>query len=89
MPYIDGLPVATSFSSADVLAVNQGGILGVPGSGTTRQATFAQVFGNTSSIVPGGLTVNGIIVFPFLPTSDAGLVSGQLWNNGGFVCVKS
>lgn len=89
MPYIDGYPTATAVASTDIIAINQGGIIGIPGSSTTRQATMAQVFGNTSSIVPGGLTVNGIVVFPFLPTSDAGLVSGQLWNNGGFVCVKS
>ena len=36
---------------------------------------------------PGNLTVAGLLTLPNLPTSNAGLPPGTLWNNGGFVCV--
>lgn len=75
MPYLDGLPPAISVSGDDLIAINQGGTPGIPGSGTTRAATVQQV---TSGPFPP----------PPLPTSDADLLPGQYWNNQGFVCVK-
>ena len=45
MPYLDGLPLASSVSSADIIAVGQGGTLDVPGTATTRQTTVAQLAG--------------------------------------------
>jgi hypothetical protein len=36
--------------------------------------------------VTGG-TVTGPLVLPNLPTSNAGLAPGTLWNNAGVVCV--
>lgn len=45
IPYIDGLPVATLVASTDIIALDQGGMIGFPGTATTRQATLAQIFG--------------------------------------------
>lgn len=45
IPYIDGLPVATSVASTDLIAVDQGGVAGQPGTATTRQALLSQIFG--------------------------------------------
>lgn len=44
MPYIDGEPPATSLAATDLVVVCQGST-GVPGSGTTRSATVAQLTG--------------------------------------------
>jgi len=43
MPYIDGLPPASTANGADVIALDQGGTPGVPGTATTRQASLAQI----------------------------------------------
>lgn len=45
IPYIDGLPIATLVASTDLVAIDQGGITGSPGTATTRQATLSQILG--------------------------------------------
>lgn len=47
MAYVDGLPVASTVSVNDVLAIDQGGTPGTPGTSTTRQATLALILGGT------------------------------------------
>jgi hypothetical protein len=43
-----------------------------------------------AAIASGGITDGGaLLVLPNLPTSSVGLVPGQIWNNGGFLCVAS
>ena len=43
-------------------------------------ATALRVYCLSSGPITGPIVVS-------LPTSNAGLVPGTLWNNGGFVCV--
>lgn len=61
-------------SSGDILITPTGGV----------QTTLRNALGNPIFI---SLTVVGPVTFLNLPTSDAGLPSGRIWNNGGFLCV--
>jgi hypothetical protein len=95
LPYLDGLPPAASVSVTDLIAVDQGGTANIPGTATTRKATVAQFFGGSSTpflpiiggTITGDLTVDGHLILPNLPTSNAGLAPGTLWNNGGFLAI--
>lgn len=51
MPYLDGLPVAASISPSDIIAVDQGGTLGVPGTAVTRQTTVSAITGLGAGVV--------------------------------------
>lgn len=98
MPYMDGYDPALIISVNDIINIGQGGTTGHPGTSTTKQATLAQILGGApgSQYLPliGG-TVTGLTIFTAglrltnLPTSDAGLVTGDVWNNGTFLCVAS
>jgi hypothetical protein len=67
MPYLDGLPAAVSVSSSDIIAIDQGGTPGVPGTATTRRATVAQL--GLGASVQSVVGATGIITL-------ANLVSG-------------
>lgn len=43
MPYLDGLPPAALVTSTDIVAIDQGGKPGIPGTATTRKATVSQI----------------------------------------------
>ena len=53
---------------------------------TTQAGAYLPLTGGVLA-APGNLTVAGALILPNLPTSNAGLPPGTLWNNGGFVCV--
>lgn len=57
MPYLDGLPPASSVNSSDIVAIDQGGTPGIAGTATTRRATIAQI---TAAAVIGGATLANI-----------------------------
>lgn len=45
----------------------------------------------TGGTLLGPLTIAGtvsVLILTNLPTSDSGLVAGQVWNNGGFLAIK-
>jgi hypothetical protein len=50
---------------------------------------FLSLNGGTvnGGIIVQSLTVTGTVKLSGLPTSNAGLTAGTLWNNGGFLCV--
>lgn len=62
MPYIDGLPLATSVNLSDVIMVDQGGTVGIPGTATTRQATVAMFASGSGVYMPlAGGTFTGAV----------------------------
>lgn len=100
MPYLDGLPVASSVSPSDIVAVDQGGTPGVPGSAITRQATVALLLAGGSGFLPisggtitGTLTVDGTttleahLVLVNIPTDPTGLATGTVYSDGGVLCI--
>lgn len=63
MPYLDGLPVATSVAGTDIIAVDQGGTAGLAGTATTRQTTVSAILQLGVGPVTGpGSSVDGDIV---------------------------
>ena len=58
MPYIDGLPPATTVNATDLLVVAQGGTAGVPGTAAAKRATVSQVLpvavATSTLITPAG-----------------------------------
>lgn len=86
MPFLDGLPVATVVNPTDVIALDQGGTTGVPGSAITRQATVQLLLGTGTGYLPlsggeitgnltvdGTLTVNTVLVLLNIPTATDGV----------------
>jgi len=82
-----------------VAVLNAGSATGTPaanvttigGSGGGQAVVVARTWSTATalSLQPSGgtTTVGGPLALPTLPTSNAGLQPGTLWNNGGFVCV--
>lgn len=77
MPYLDGLPLASSVSSSDIVAVDQGGVPGRAGTATTRQATIAQI---TAPTAIGGATVPNLATLR--GSTSASLPSGLVYVAG-------
>jgi len=77
MPYQDGYPPASAVALADLINVCQGST-GTPGTGTTRQATVAQVIG-------------AVIVNQTPASASAAGVAGTIaWDSGFiYVCVAT
>jgi hypothetical protein len=100
----NGLPAATSVTSTDLIIVSQGGTPGVPGTAVDRAAPISAVLASAGAglaaetaariaadalLAPKvGPSLVSPIIITGLPNSDAGLVSGQLYLNGTFLCVK-
>ena len=81
MPYLDGLPPATSVSVTDLIALDQGGTPNIPGTATTRKATVAQFLGGgTTPFLPiiGGTLTGPLIVNSTLNVSGAATLSGNV-----------
>lgn len=72
MPYLDGLPVATSVSPTDIIAIDQGGTHGIPGTATTRQTTVASITGIGAGVVS---VVNAIGVVTLTELVTGGVAS--------------
>lgn len=84
MPYIDGLPTATAVFPTDLIAIDQGGTAGIPGTATTRQATLAQVgSGNVSFIVNAAPFLNAGTVVSGTTITAASLAAQSLIGLGG------
>lgn len=66
---------------------------GASGQGAWLRLTIAGGGGGGPFLALAGGTVTGLVIFQngitlqSLPTSDAGLTSGQVWNNTGFLCI--
>lgn len=80
MPYIDGLPIATTAASTDVVAIAQGGIPGIPGTATPKQITV-------EDLLVVSLSVSFLAFFNSLPT-EIPSEPGVAWNNGGVLQVS-
>ena len=78
MPYVDGLPIAATVSATDILPIVQGGTEGQPGTAVTAQISVQDLF---NGLISGG------VLLADLPTSDVGLETGRMWNNGGVLCI--
>lgn len=78
MPYLDGLPIATSVSGTDVIAVDQGGTVGLAGTATTRQTTVAALL----QLGPGPITGPGSSVDGDIVTFNG--TTGRVLKDSGF-----
>jgi hypothetical protein len=81
LPYLDGLPPATSVSVTDLIALDQGGTPNIPGTATTRKATIAQFLGgSTTPFLPiiGGTLTGPLIINSTLTVNGATALNGSL-----------
>ena len=70
--FMDSLPTASAVASTDLLVIDQGGTVGVPDTATTLVIT------------PGQLLALGYAAWiATLPTSSAGLASGDWYLSNG------
>lgn len=82
MPYLDGLPIATSVSGTDVIAVDQGGTVGLAGTATTRQTTVAALL----QLGPGPITGPGSSVDGDIVTFNG--TTGRVLKDSGFQVAR-
>lgn len=84
MPYIDGLPTASAVFPTDLVAIDQGGTTGVPGTATTRSATLAQVgSGNVSFVIDAAPFLNHATIVNGLTITSASIAAQTVLGLGG------
>jgi hypothetical protein len=73
MAYLDGLPIATSVSLADIIEIGQGGTPGVPGTATTRQVALSLLLAGAGPFLPliGGNVTGPLLVGTGTPAGGA------------------
>lgn len=71
-------------TGAQFVQTRSGDILVTPFGG--NQTTLALALAGAGPLVQLIVT-SGVVTFLNLPTSDDGLETGRVWNNGGFLCV--
>ena len=76
MPYIDGLPVASSVGVNDLVLLGQGGVTGYAGSAVSRTMTVAEF-----------MALSYPMWVASFPTSDPHVL-GAIWNNNGILSIS-
>ena len=76
MPYIDGLPLASSVSVNDMMFIGQGVVPGYAGNAVSRTISVGQF-----------MAIAFPQMFNSLPTTLPA-TAGVLWNNGGFLSLS-
>ena len=76
MPYIDGLPVASSVGADDLVLLGQGGVTGYAGSAVSRTISVAEF-----------MALSYPMWVASFPTSDPHIL-GAIWNNNGILSIS-